>query len=319
MAWFLNDLSLTGQYPTPEFFIEDLKQLLALRCRSPLLTSRLFCSRTICTQPVSPNHNFQQAVRGSADKTLTSLVLNWITKAGPFWEDQRQQVADDYFHYQKTEVTELGLGEASRRLLGGETLANSVSFAAAGFDYSPLQVVQGLLEEPISTISVTNLWKWGDIQQAAEAAAPPIVNWEQMLTAARRRFEHLNLVANCSDSLKSEPFSYYAVERIFELLRVLNEYMFCMIETGAPTKRNNELMAQHFTGAKSWFSDESESNKRNFKKELEFSDPTQPGKKFFCSWHGKIKTPQYRIHFEWPPMPRTKLSVFYIGPKITKS
>ena len=318
MAWFVNDLSLAGQYPTSEAFVRDLKQLLALRNRSPLLASRLFCSRTICYRPVTQNHDFQQAVQGSGDRLLTNLVLSWLTRAGPFWEEQRQPVADDYFHCHETEVTELGLGEAARRQLAGVS-ENSISFPAAGFDYSPLPVIHGLLEEPISTIEVLNLWRWVDVQRAVEAAMPPIINWEKMLTEARRRFDHLDLVAACGNPLKPEPFSHYAVERVFELLQVLNEYMFCMAEAGEPTKRNHELIAQHFTGGKSWFSDESTSNKRDFKNELEFPDPAQPGKKIFCPWHGKIKTPQYRIHFEWPPRPKTKLRVFYIGPKITKS
>ena len=317
MAWFVNDLSLAGQYSTSEDFVKDLKQFLALRNRLPLLASRLFCSRTICYRAVSPNHNFQQAVRSSGDKLLTSLVLNWLTKAGPFWEEQRQPVADDYFHYQETEVTELGLGEVARRQLGG-VFANSVSFPAAGFDYSPLPVIQGLLEEPISTVEVTNQWKWDDVQRAVEAAMPPIINWEQMLTEARRRFGYLDLVAACGNPLNPEPFSHDVVERVFELLQVLNEYISCMAQTGAPTERNHELMAQHFSGGKSWFSDESTSNKRDFKKQLEFSDPAEPGKKVFCPWHGKIKTPQYRIHFEWPPRTKEKLRIFYIGPKITK-
>lgn len=317
MNWFVNDLSLAGQYPTSEAFVKDLKQFLALRNRFPLLALRLFCSRTICYRPVSPNHTFQQAVSISRDKLLTNLVLNWLTKAGPFWEEQRQPVADDYFHYKETDVTEQGLGEVARRQLGG-AFANSVSFPAAGFDYSPLPVIQGLLEEPISTVEVTNQWKWDDIQLAVEAAMPPIINWEQMLTEARRRFDFLYLVAACGDPLKPEPFSHYVVERVFELLQVLNEYISCMARTGAPTERTHELMAQHFSGGNSWFSDESTSNKRTFKNQLEFHDPAEPGNKVFCPWHGKIKTPQYRIHFEWPPRSNSKLRVFYIGPKITK-
>lgn len=318
MVWFVNDLSLASQYPTTEAFIKDLKQLLLLRDRLPLLASRLFCSRTICYRSVSPNHNFQQAVLSSGDRYLRQLVLNWLTKAGPFWEDLRQTAADDYFECHAADVTDLGLGEAARRRLSG-ALATSISFPGAGFDYSPLPVIQGLPEEPISTIELENQWKWEDVQRAVETAMPPITNWEQMLTEARRRFDYLDLVTGCDAPLKPEPFSHYVVERVFELLQVLNEYASCMAETGAPNKRTNELMAQHFSGEKSWFSDESTSNKRDFKEKLEFRDPAQPDSKVSCPWHGKIKTPQYRIHFEWPPIPRKKLRVFYIGPKITKN
>jgi hypothetical protein len=40
--------------------------------------------------------------------------------------------------------------------------------------------------------------------------------------------------------------------------------------------------------------------------------------KIFCTWHGKVKTPQYRIHFSWPISAVAPLYVVYIGPKITK-
>lgn len=318
MSWFINELSLAGQYPTAESFVLELKKLLTLRNRLPLLSSTLFCSRTVLYRPVSQSHDFQQAVQASGDRTLTRQVLNWLTKAGPFWEEKRVPVADDYFHCHQEEVTELGLGEAARRQISG-TSANSVSFSCAGFDYSPLPIIHGLLEEPISTIQLVNQWKWEDVESAVEAAKPPIINWTQMLAEARGNFDHLDLLADCGDPLKPEPFSRYVVERVFELLRVLNEYMHCMISAGGLTERNNELFAEHFTGGKSWFSDESVSNKRQFKNALQFSDPARPGIKVFCPWHGKIKTPPYRIHFEWPPRPKEKLRIFYIGPKITKS
>lgn len=52
---------------------------------------------------------------------------------------------------------------------------------------------------------------------------------------------------------------------------------------------------------------------------MTFSDPSPTGKKLFCPWHGKIKTPQFRIHFEWPrPAGQREIKVVYIGPKITK-
>ena len=34
--------------------------------------------------------------------------------------------------------------------------------------------------------------------------------------------------------------------------------------------------------------------------------------------HGKVKTPQIRIHFSWPITASTPLYVVYVGYKITK-
>jgi hypothetical protein len=42
------------------------------------------------------------------------------------------------------------------------------------------------------------------------------------------------------------------------------------------------------------------------------------GAKMFCPWHGKVKTPQIRIHFAWADRCGDPLIVAYIGMKITK-
>jgi len=257
-------------------------------------------------------------VRSTGDRSLTALVLNWLAKAGPFWEESRQAVADDYFECHDTDVTDQGLGEAARRLLSGNT-GSTYSFANSGFEYTPLPVVHGLAEAPFGTVSVQNHWEITGLRIAAENATPPPLNWTQMLDQVQARFEQLDLVRSCIAPLNGEPFSRYVVERVAELLRVLNEYVACLARAGGMTERNHELFAQHFTGEKAWFSDESETNKHKFRHQMTFVDPGNPSAGVFCPWHGKIKTPQYRIHFEWPPKPGEKLRVFYIGPKITKA
>ena len=40
--------------------------------------------------------------------------------------------------------------------------------------------------------------------------------------------------------------------------------------------------------------------------------------KLFCPWHGKVKSPQYRIHFSWPTTATTPIYIVYVGPKLTK-
>lgn len=318
MSWYINDISLAGQYQTPVDFIADLKQLLVARNQIPLLAAQLYCSRSVHCRPVSPNCDFQRAVINSGDRSLIALVLNWLSKAGPFWEDSRQHVADDYFEYEGTDVTDQGLGEVARRLLSGSA-GSTYSFARTGFDKTPLHVVHGLPEAPFGALDVHNFWEIAGLRLAAEDATPPPQNWNQMLNKAQDQFEQLNLIPSCIEPLIGEPFNRYVVERVNELLGVLNEYVTCFSEAGDKTDRNHELLTQHFTGEKAWFSDESETNKQKFRSQMTFIDPCDSTREVFCPWHGKIKTPQYRIHFEWPPRLRERLRVFYIGPKITKS
>jgi hypothetical protein len=121
------------------------------------------------------------------------------------------------------------------------------------------------------------------------------------------------------NSLLPTPFSQLVTKRIFELLDILNRLVIESDLNGQLSETGRNLLQQHFSGDKAWFTDESSTNKRNFKQEMTFSDPIDNSKKIFCSWHGKIKTPQVRVHFEWPrPNNQKKIKVVYIGPKITK-
>jgi hypothetical protein len=92
-----------------------------------------------------------------------------------------------------------------------------------------------------------------------------------------------------------------------------------MNEDGCLDDLGLDLLQKHFVGEKAWFSDESDENKARFKDEMTFPDPEDSSCSLRCYWHGKIKTPQYRIHFEWPvPPPFRRIKIAYIGPKIAK-
>lgn len=315
MAWYINDLSLAGQYCKPEDFLADLKELMGLRQTIPVLGREMYCSRNLHTRWVSPGADFRQAVQTGNDKHLLRLVLEWINKRGPFWDDARESNEDDYFECRGDNVTDQGLGEAARCQLMGKRVT---AFSFPGkFDYSPVEVVHGLPEAPINKVLIGNFWRFSELQVDASNSTPFPVNWAQMLDDASNRFDKLVFLPTCIEPLKAEPFSKYVVERAFELLGVLQDFMASLDENGRYTARTSELIDQHFRGEKSWFSDESETNKRDFSKELSFPDSDKPGVNVFCPWHGKIKTPQYRIHFEWPVCAK-KLRIFYIGPKITK-
>lgn len=53
--------------------------------------------------------------------------MNWLDKSGPFWDEDREENVDDYFHFEGTDVTDQGLGEAARRVLAGRQ-AGAYSF-----------------------------------------------------------------------------------------------------------------------------------------------------------------------------------------------
>lgn len=92
----------------------------------------------------------------------------------------------------------------------------------------------------------------------------------------------------------------------------------CFDDRGKRTPEGHTLYQKHFTGDKAWFSDSSDTEKARFKNELIFKHPANPNEVLFCPWHGKVKTPQLRIHFSWPIREDQPLYIVYVGPKITK-
>jgi hypothetical protein len=126
-------------------------------------------------------------------------------------------------------------------------------------------------------------------------------------------------VAAIGAQLSPVPFHSGVAEKLYFLLGVLQK-LSDETRDGALSAVGLELYDKFFMRQKALFSDESESNKRDFANELTFRDPAGGHEPLFCPWHGKVKFgSQYRIHFEWPrPRGQVAIKVVYIGPKITK-
>lgn len=263
------------------------------------------------------NMTVQQAIVASADRTFIALVLAWLNKAGPFWDDDRQANEDDYFHFEGIDVTDQGLGEAARRALV-QREAGTFSFAKRGdrFARTPLDVNHGLEEEPLGVVSVPNFWELDNIVRALYVAPS---SWQSMLDRARDSFDGLIFQPNIQEALEAAPFDAGISQRILELLAVLQEIYVQTTPDSSLTDRGVEVLQKHFVGEKAWFTDESERNKQDFKEELTFVDPQNSTATLFCPWHGKVKKGQFRIHFDWPrPKQQHRIKIVYIGPKITK-
>jgi hypothetical protein len=315
VEWHINDLSLAGQYETPVIFRAALEPLLKLRHRSAAIAARIYCSRSFTQRLSTPSHSVQHAVLALKDKDYTTLVLTWLSKAGPFWDDERRSNPDDYFHYEETDVTDQGLGEAARRRIV-LTDAGVFSFldGTNRFALTPLQVGHGLPEEPLGEIDIPNWW---DVSKLAVAATPESESWTEMLNTARIRFQRLKFSDAIDKDLRSVPFHGGIVHLIFERLGVLEAIANETIDAhGTLSDRGKELREEHFVGKKAQFSSE----KPRRESDLTFPDPDNSTRQLFCPWHGKVKLGQFRIHFEWPrPDNQRDIKVAYIGPKITKT
>jgi hypothetical protein len=325
MQWHLNDLSLTGQFATVQDFCAALAELLKVRAKQPVLKDRLFCSRQLSYRQVTPTQTLQQAVLQHPNPLFKRQVLEWIGKSGPFWEDSREPNPNDYFEFQGEDITEQGLGEAARRNVAGITAA-AFSFANSRFEFesTPLQVQHGWREPELDfgLVEIPNFWDATALAMAVEVSKPEPCNWREVVTLIRQQFSGLVFAEESIEQvLRTETFSRYVAQRIFELLAILQKLVDESDAQGKLSQTGEELINAHFVGEKAWFSDSStaEKNAPKFKRDLSFRDPSDISKTLFCTWHGKIKTPQYRIHFEWPrPQEQREIKVVYIGPKLTK-
>ena len=323
MEWHINDLSIAGQFADPQSFKAVLEPLLQMRSREKHLRDSLFCSRFFHARPATTTSSIQQAVIATGDDLFKRLVLEWLGKAGPFWDDERQSNADDYFEYHGYDVTDQGLGEVSRRILV-EIEASSFSFEGSplGFTESPLSIQHGLPEEPIGTVSIPNCWELDKLKGSIDLLVP-LNSWQDLKNEISRKFDQLIISADAIDELFPTPFTRSLKNRILKLLGILNDLVIESDEDAKLSQKGKEILANHFAGAcdpkQPLFKPESSTKKNNFKSELTFRDPSDVSKTIFCHWHGKIQTPQTRIHFEWPrPSGQRKIKVVYIGPKITK-
>lgn len=320
MTFLFNDLSLGGQYAQAEDFHRELDELLAVLARVPGLRGRLFSSRSLGNRPVTATQNFQQAVRASNDRDFVRRVLGWIASAGPFWEDERTDNADDCFYFDGSDVTDQGLGETARRHLAGVRVASFGMLASPHrCDAAALDVLHGLLEAPIGTVNVPNLAGTATLLAQAERDRGPPTSWIDMLERIGTDYPTLALGSDLIRTLRPHPFSVYVAERTCELLGILHAYVVSRDANGLHTARTNEIVDRFFAGSRARFTDESRSNKDEFAQEMTFEDPLDAGRRVFCPFHGKINTPPFRIHFAWPlPASEKHIRIVYIGPKITR-
>jgi hypothetical protein len=246
----------------------------------------------------------------------------WLDRTGPFVDDDRLTEPDDYFEYCGLDVTESGLGEATRRIKAREA-AWTLSFKGGRLDFtvSPLIVDHGLAEARLGKYNVENVWTARDLAESAINSGPAIASWRILVEVARERFSRLVLPDSLyqNPALAQEPFEATIRDRVLVLLSHLDSYMGGRGSGGAEGPRARYIIETFFVGDRALFSGESPTNQRKFINELTFPDPEDSNKTIFAHWHGKISHRFFRVHFEWPVNTEaTKLKVVYIGPKITK-
>ena len=312
MELLVNDLSIHGQFHDLDEFCTALKRVMVIRKTAQRYGSELYCHRTLSTVQVAPEMPLSRAIQHLTRDEQRS-VMSWWTRRGSFWDDdQLRHSPDQYLECNGTVVTDTAVGEAAYRCLDG-IKTSLVSLIPSSWDFSPAVVKWWRSDEEAETVKVAN-YRDADALEAALYAAPaPITSWAMLADVSKARCTRLVFCSDCFERLQGHPFVRKAAQDILRRLQTLDHLKMCFDAEGNRTSEGHRLYEEYFTGERAWFSDSSETEKNDFRRELTF-------KSLFCPWHGKVNSrrPPLRIHFSWPVTADGPLYVVYVGPKITR-
>lgn len=316
MELLVNDLSIHGQFQDLLTFRNAIDRLMAIRRIVRQSGRELHCHRNVAYAQVTPEKNMQEAV-GTFSRDQQLALMPWLGKRGPFWEDTRHHCSDDYLEHSGDVVTDTALGEAAYCCLHGLD-RRLVSLIPSRWTFCPVQVTWLRDNDAVQAADVLNYWDKQALAAVLDATPVPLASWADVEAAARIRFSSLTFAPDPFESLRGHPFGVGAAARILVLLGALERLKCCFDDKGQRTPDGHRLIQDHFGGEKKWFSDSSDTEKQTLKHRLTFPHPTRNDQDLFCPWHGKVNTPQLRIHFTWPVTSDNPLFVMYVGPKLTK-
>lgn len=316
MELFFNDLSLHGQFHGLTDFKVAINRLMAMRLVAKRHGREIQCARGVAQCSVTSELSMPQAV-GSLGRDESRAVMQWLTKSGPFWADDKLHSNDDYFECDSELVTDTALAEAAYGNLEGRDRRLS-SLTPSSWARTPLDVILNP-GQPDSRLSpVVNYFNADELSSALSAAPALPQSWHELGEACVSRCTRLTFCADSFLPFRGQPFVPGAAEHMFLLLNTLDRFANCFDVNGERTPEGQNLYQDHFAKSKGWFTDSSDAEKSEFADALTFAHPTIAGEKLFCSWHAKVKTPQLRAHFSWPIRANEPVYVPYVGPKITK-
>jgi len=326
--FLLNDASLHGQFASCAAVIPALKCVYGIRTALQKSGFELEVNARISERHVTAIEDLRTSLFNSGNRDLIGLILTWFNKAGPFWDNPPQHDPGEYFQCNEIVVTETALAEAAMcSWLDDAAETDTVSMLPSSFTADPLRV--DWLRSPKVDLDflIRNHTHTGSLPARLEALEKPVQNWQDLINLLEQKCPNLLI---SPDIVKQLGLCFYpnVARQSLKLLKLLNDLV--AVKRDGDEARFNLLCSTLMVGDEARFTDSSKSEKddEQFQKAMMFDHPVT-GQEVFCSWHGKIQTPPYRIHIEWP-MPEKvyhkergtdeyqPLLVAYIGPKLTK-
>jgi hypothetical protein len=322
LDFILNDLSFHGQFPDIVTFKNAVNCVMTIRQKSLISGRAVYCHKGIINAQVTPTMIMPQAIQALTLEERRAL-LQWITQQGPYWDDARNHQPDDWLECNGKVVTDTAVGEAGWCCLNGLD-RGLISLAPSDWCFSPVPVEFVSDGGSKDGVDVLNYWDSVAFEAMLQSAPVPIGSWGQMEALARARYTQITFSPTAFSPLEGYPFFLSAAHRIIFILDILNRFKSCFDANGQRTPEGHQLYQDFFTGQSgdggrgALFCDSSDDEKNEFKTEMTFVHPGDASETIFCTWHGKVQTPQLRVHFSSPIRANDPLYIVYIGPKITK-
>ena len=318
MELLANERSIHEQFHDTASFRDAIARLVSMRHVARRFGLEVYCHRELLNASPMPDTPMQKAVGRLSDEKRRA-ALTWLTRAGPFWDDVRQHGADDWLECRGDIVTDGAIGEAAFRTLHGVE-CGLVSVTPSDWDFSPVEVVwRREAEELGDRRAEVDNWRDADtLEDGLQDAAPPVRSWNTLRETLENRFGNLTFAADCFKPLDGVPFAESSAKRLRVLLDILNRLAAAFDADGVRTPEGQRIYRDYFTGGNALFSDSSDTEKRDFHRELTFPHPDSSGKSLFCTWHGKVRHLNLRLHYSWSGSAGEQVWVVYAGPKITK-
>lgn len=317
MNFLMNDLSIHGQFSSASEFISSVDTLMGIRHAIRRAGRELFCHRGLKEAQVTAELTMPEAIQAMSPEKRRAWT-QWLSRLGPYWMDDRQHGDDEWLEAGDGRiVTDSAVGESAFCRVHG-LLRETVSINPSAWLLNPIPVTWRKTDGTEVIVDVPNHWSLDTVATTLENLPSPFDSWASLEQHARRTCDRLTFAQHAFVPLEGQPYAHGAAERIQIRLNILNKMCGCFDSEDNRTREGNRLYTEHFTGEKAWFTDSSVSEKADFRSELTFPHPHKPGEYLFCTWHGKIKSPQLRIHFSWPIAANLPLYIVYVGPKLTK-
>lgn len=307
MHFLLNEQSIHRQFNSAGDFHIALSKVMNMKKRLASFELDLKLTRLFYSCEVGNALSLRDAIR-KLPKDKRNSVMSWITSTGPFWSDDPYHSIKDTIKIGENNITGTALAEAAFFSYLDEKAA-VISFSPSDWEKSPLKI-----DIADKTVAIENFYDEKTLTNKLPEILCPINSWEELSRYVQIQFDAITFLKNAFDALKKQPFSNHIVKELVHLLGVLQ---FLKQNYGCG-ERWDEKHRLYFIAGNPRFSDSSDSEKRDFKKELTFCNPETGSRNLFCPWHGKIHSPQIRIHFTYPIQNDKPLYVAYIGPKLTK-